>query len=128
MIELVNVNKAFEKKEVVKNLDLQIEKGERIAIIGPSGIGKSTLLRLMMGLHKPDSGNILIEGKDIINMNQEELKQIRLKFGMLFQSAALFDSMTVGQNIAFPLVQSKKSGGRSFRISGHAWLWRQYAF
>jgi phospholipid/cholesterol/gamma-HCH transport system ATP-binding protein len=78
-----------------------IEKGESVVIIGRSGGGKSVLLKHLVGLLQPDSGKVLIEGEDIVNMNERELLRIRRKFGMLFQGAALFDSMTVAENVGF---------------------------
>ncbi len=108
MIQLKSIYKAFHGFEVVKNLDLLVEKGARIAIIGPSGIGKSTLLRLIMGLQKPDRGSVLIDNNNITNSNSASLGKIRMKFGMLFQSAALFDSMNVEDNVAFPLLENTK--------------------
>ena len=104
MIELRNVSISFDGEVILKDLYLKVEKGEKVAIIGPSGSGKSTLLRLLMGLFKPDSGQILIDGKDILQMNETQLLQTRMKFGMLFQSGALFDSMSIEENVAFPLI------------------------
>ena len=108
MIELKNIHKAFDNKKVIKGLSLSVKKGERVAIIGQSGCGKSTLLRLLMGIHMPDQGNILIEGNDITQQNEKEIRKTRLKFGLLFQSAALFDSMNVFDNVAFMLRENLK--------------------
>ena len=87
-------------------MDLTIETGEKIAIIGPSGCGKSTVLRFLLGTLTPDSGQIIIDGKDLSIATKKELLGIRLKMGMLFQSAALFDSLNVEENIAFPLIEN----------------------
>jgi len=106
MIELIDIWKTYDEKPVIKGLSLTIRKGEKIAIIGPSGCGKSTLLRLIMGLHRPDSGQILVDGQDIAQLTYEELKGVRARIGMLFQSAALFDSLSVGGNVAFPLIEA----------------------
>lgn len=106
MIRISNLSLQFDHKPVIRNLNLTVEKGERVAIIGPSGCGKSTLLRLIIGLEKPDSGDIFIDSKNISHMDEEGLKKIRLKFGMLFQSSALFDSMTVEENVGFSLVEN----------------------
>lgn len=108
MIKLTNLKKAFEKKIVINNLNLLVEKGEKIAVIGPSGCGKSTLLRLIIGLQRPDQGSILVDEKDVAKLSFKELSEIRLKFGFLFQSAALFDSMNVFENVAFGLVENLK--------------------
>lgn len=105
MIEIVNVSKFFGEKRALNNINLTIPDGETLAIIGGSGSGKSTLLRLMIGLIKPTSGKILIDGEDISNFNEEQMTKIRLKMGMVFQYSALFDSMTVGENVAFGLVE-----------------------
>ncbi|NBV41310.1 ATP-binding cassette domain-containing protein [bacterium] len=106
MIELRNIFKSYDDKQVIKGLSLSVERGSKIAIIGPSGCGKSTLLRIIMGLHLPDSGEVLIDGVDITKLSPDELKSTRRRIGMLFQSAALFDSLTVGENVAFPLVEN----------------------
>ena len=103
IINLVNVHKSFKGQKVLDGLNLWIEAGEITVIIGQSGGGKSVLLKHMIGLIKPDQGEVLVEGADIGRLNDRELNNVRKKFGMLFQNAALFDSMTVGQNVAFPL-------------------------
>lgn len=103
MIKLVDLHKSFGKQKVLDGLDLDIEEGKTTVIIGRSGGGKSVLLKHIIGLLRPERGQILIDGKDITKMNDRDLNEIRKKFGMLFQEAALFDSMTVGENVAFPL-------------------------
>ncbi len=103
MIKLENLCKSYNDKVVLNNINLEIADGETLAIIGGSGSGKSTLLRLMVGLIKPTSGHIWLEGKDLAVMNEKELDEIRLHMGMVFQYSALFDSMTVGDNVAFGL-------------------------
>lgn len=103
MIKLENLCKSYNDKVVLNNINLEIADGETLAIIGGSGSGKSTLLRLMVGLIKPTSGHIWLEGKDLTVMNEKELDEIRLHMGMVFQYSALFDSMTVGDNVAFGL-------------------------
>ena len=105
MIKLVNVNMNFRGKQVLKDINLTIEQGEIMVIIGPSGSGKSTLLRLIIGLLKPTSGEIWVNGREITAMTEDELNKIRLEMGMVFQYSALFDSMSVGQNVAFGLHQ-----------------------
>ena len=103
MIRLNNVKKCFGDKEALKGISLTIEKGETIAIIGGSGSGKSTLLRLMIGLDRPTSGEIYLGGDNIAVMNEDALDRVRLRMGMVFQYSALFDSMSVGENVAFGL-------------------------
>jgi phospholipid/cholesterol/gamma-HCH transport system ATP-binding protein len=103
MIELVDIHKSFKKHQVLKGLNLKIEDGKTTVIIGRSGGGKSVLLKHIIGLLKPDRGEVLIDGIDITKLNDKKLNTIREKFGMLFQEAALFDSMTVKENVAFPL-------------------------
>jgi phospholipid/cholesterol/gamma-HCH transport system ATP-binding protein len=102
-VELWGLSKAFDGNQVLRGLDLAIEGGEILTILGGSGTGKSVLLKLMIGLLKPDRGRILIEGEDIAPLREEELLKVRRKVGMLFQGAALFDSLSVAENVAFPL-------------------------
>ena len=108
MIKLTNLHKAFGSQKVLDGLNLTIPSGQITAIIGPSGEGKSVLLRHIIGLMRPDSGQIEIDGESIIGIRRYQLNRIREKFGMLFQNAALFDSMSVFENVAFPL-QEKTS-------------------
>ena len=103
MITLRNVHKSFGTQKVLDGLDLDIPDGEITAIIGPSGEGKSVLLKHLIGLLQPDSGTIEVDGESILNLRRSELNRIREKFGMLFQNVALFDSMNVFENVAFPL-------------------------
>ena len=108
VIELRNVNKAFGNRKILDNISLQIEKGETMVIMGGSGCGKSTLLRMIIGALKPDSGEIFINGRDVTGLNEDEMNEVRKKFGMLFQSSALFNSMNVGENVALPLREHTK--------------------
>ncbi len=103
MIEIIELKKSFNGKVVLDGVNLTIERGKITVIIGRSGEGKSVLLKHIIGLLRPDSGRILFEGRDITRMTEEEFNEVRKRFGMLFQSAALFDSMTVGENVGFPL-------------------------
>ena len=103
MIELVDVCKSFDKSEALKHINLSIKEGETLAIIGGSGSGKSTLLRLLIGLIRPTSGQVLVRGRDVASLSEEEWDKLRLRMGMVFQYSALFDSMTVGDNVAFGL-------------------------
>ena len=105
MIRLKNVSKYFGEKAALKNINLEIADGETLAIIGGSGSGKSTLLKLMIGLLKPTEGEIWIDDEEISKMSDDEINRVRLKMGMVFQYSALFDSMTVGENVAFGLVE-----------------------
>ncbi len=103
MIKLVDVHKTFGQQQVLKGVNLEIEDGKTTVIIGKSGGGKSVLLKHIIGLVKPDRGQVIVDGVDITTLNDHRLNDVRKKFGMLFQDAALFDSMTVGENVAFPL-------------------------
>ena len=105
MIKIKNVSKYFGAKAALKNINLEISDGETLAIIGGSGSGKSTLLKLMIGLIQPSEGEIWIDRDEISHMNEDQITRIRLKMGMVFQYSALFDSMTVGENVAFGLVE-----------------------
>ncbi|MHC1759712.1 MAG: ABC transporter ATP-binding protein [Negativicutes bacterium] len=105
MIELKNVSMAFKERRILDNLNLQVQPGEILVVIGPSGAGKSTLLRLMIGLLKPTAGEIWVDGHEISQLDEDELNLIRRNMGMVFQYSALFDSMTVGDNVAFGIRQ-----------------------
>jgi phospholipid/cholesterol/gamma-HCH transport system ATP-binding protein len=102
-VEFQDVHKAYGTKQVLRGADLKVYRGEVLVILGGSGTGKSVTLRHMLGLEAPDSGRVLVEDEDITDLPEEELYRVRKKFGMLFQSGALFDSMTVFENVAFPL-------------------------
>ena len=108
MIKILDLHKSFGKQKVLDGVNLEIEEGKTTVVIGKSGGGKSVLLKHIIGLLKPDSGHIFIDGVDIPRLNERKLDEIRKKFGMLFQDAALFDSMTVGENVAFPLREHTK--------------------
>ena len=103
MIKFIDVHKSFGHQHVLRGVNLEIENGKTTAIMGKSSSGKSVLLKHIIGLLKPDSGQVLVDDLDLTKMKDKELNQIRKKFGMLFQDAALFDSLTVGENVAFPL-------------------------
>ena len=102
-VEFRDVHKAYGEKQVLRGADLKVYRGEVLVILGGSGTGKSVTLRHMLGLEAPDSGEVLVEEENITDLPEEELYRVRKKFGMLFQSGALFDSMTVFENVAFPL-------------------------
>jgi phospholipid/cholesterol/gamma-HCH transport system ATP-binding protein len=108
MIEIINLEKSFDSLCVLNGVNFKISDKEVMAIIGKSGSGKSVLLKHMIGLLKPDKGNILIDGEDITILGSKGIDKIREKFGVLFQSSALFDSLTVYGNVAFPLNEKTK--------------------
>ena len=103
LIHYSNLYKAFGKKKIFEGLELKVEKGETLTIIGGSGTGKSVLLKLLIGLLYPDSGDILFDGTDVSSLPEKPLREVRKRVAMVFQGAALFDSLTVGENIAYPL-------------------------
>jgi phospholipid/cholesterol/gamma-HCH transport system ATP-binding protein len=107
-IRIVNLHKSFGTQKVLNGINLEIEKGKTTVIIGKSGGGKTVLLKHLIGLIKPDEGEIWINGAEIAQLKDKELNEIRVRFGMLFQEAALFDSMDVFDNIAFPLREHTK--------------------
>src|SRR3989338_6564678 len=105
MIEVKKVAKSFRGRLVLNQLDLKVHKGEPLVVIGRSGCGKSVLLKHIIGILKPDQGEILVEGINVAALSSRQLNQLRLRFGMLFQGSALFDSMTVGENVGFNLIE-----------------------
>ncbi len=106
-LELKDVHKAFGKNKVLNSVNLKVETGKSMVVIGGSGTGKSVMLKCILGLLHPDSGSILLDGKETVNVSARERDQLMHKFGMLFQGAALFDSLKVWENVAFRLVQNK---------------------
>jgi phospholipid/cholesterol/gamma-HCH transport system ATP-binding protein len=107
-IRVKGLRKAFGEQTILNGIDLKVAAGETLAVLGRSGEGKSVLLRLLIGLRKPDAGSIQIEGKEITNLGLEELNQIRKKMGFLFQAAALYDSLSVEENVEFPLKRQNR--------------------
>ncbi|MBN1187737.1 MAG: ATP-binding cassette domain-containing protein [Bacteroidales bacterium] len=107
VVEIRHLQKSFDGKEILEDVNLELYRGENIVVLGKSGQGKSVLIKCIIGLMMPDAGEIYVFGKDIINMKEQELNEIRKKIGFLFQSGALYDSMTVRENLAFPLIQNK---------------------
>jgi phospholipid/cholesterol/gamma-HCH transport system ATP-binding protein len=107
MIRLANVCKVYDGKYALRDINLNIKKGETLAVIGGSGSGKNTFLQLLVGLIRPDSGEIYIGGQETTKLTEKELDKVRLNMGMVFQYSALFDSMTVGENVAFGLREHK---------------------
>lgn len=102
-IEFIDVYKSFGERQILNGVSFTVQKGETFAILGPSGIGKTVTLTHVVGLLKPDSGRIIVDGDDITDMNEGQLAAVRKKVQLVFQSGALFDSMTVAENVAFPL-------------------------
>jgi phospholipid/cholesterol/gamma-HCH transport system ATP-binding protein len=114
-IRLVGLQKRFGAQEVLRGVDLDIPLGKITVVIGRSGTGKSVLLKILMGLMRPDGGSIVIGGKDITRLGDRELMRVRNRFGMVFQHAALFDSMTVFENVAFPLREHERLRERDLK-------------
>ena len=115
MIEVINLCKSFNDHRVLDNVNLTIQTGETIVIIGCSGCGKSVLLKHIIGLLQPDSGQVLVDGTDLTHLPAKELSHFRLKFGMLFQGAALFDSLTVAENVGFALSEHTTQNAAAIR-------------
>jgi phospholipid/cholesterol/gamma-HCH transport system ATP-binding protein len=103
MIRIVNLHKSFGAKKVLQGVGLTVKKGETMVVIGQSGSGKSVLIKHLIGLLRPDSGEIYVDGVEITRLREDDLLRVTRKFGLLFQAAALFDSMTVAENVAFGL-------------------------
>ncbi|HUH51732.1 MAG TPA: ATP-binding cassette domain-containing protein [Flavobacterium sp.] len=115
MIEIKDLKKSFDGTEVLKGVSAQFEAGKTNLIIGQSGSGKTVLLKTMLGIHTKDSGTISFEGKKISEMDKDERRELRTQIGMVFQGSALFDSMTVEENIAFPLKMFTKKTAKEIR-------------
>lgn len=106
-ISVTNLRKSFGDKKVLRGLNLDVRAGESVVILGGSGSGKSVLLKHLIGLLSPDSGSVVVDGVDLQSMGRDELTEFRRRYGMSFQEGALFDSMTVGENVGFPLTRSR---------------------
>ncbi|MEE2714966.1 MAG: ATP-binding cassette domain-containing protein, partial [Verrucomicrobiota bacterium] len=115
MIRVENIKKSFGAQTVLKDISFDVTEGESVAIIGSSGTGKSVLIKHLVGLLNPDAGKVFIEGENIVGMVERQLLRVRQKFGMLFQEAALFDSMDVFENIAFPLRRTGLTDGKEIK-------------
>lgn len=115
MIEITNLHKSFGDSEVLRGVDLTVHQGESLTVIGGSGSGKSVLLKHIIGLLFPDKGQVSIDGKVVNRLDETGLNEIRKKFGMLFQGAALFDSLTVWENVGFALAQHTKLSEKEIR-------------
>ena len=112
VVRIKGLSKAFKDKPIRRDIQLEIHKGENVVVLGKSGSGKSTLIKCMVGLSDPDDGEICIFGKNMTDISYEELNQFRTRIGFLFQSGALYDSMTVYENLAFPLRHHRKELGK----------------
>jgi phospholipid/cholesterol/gamma-HCH transport system ATP-binding protein len=115
VVAVDNLNKAFGSQKVLNGISLSVSRGETLAVLGRSGTGKSVLLRLIIGLDQPDSGSIRIHGQDIAGLPLDRMSEIRKKMGFLFQHAALYDSLTIAENVAFPLKRHRREMSRSDR-------------
>ena len=115
LISFRGVRKRFGAQQVLDGVDLDVRRGETLVIIGRSGCGKSVLLKHMIGLIRPDEGQILLEGRDITGLPEGDMAEVRGRFGMVFQGAALFDSMSVGENVAFPLREHRRLKDREIK-------------
>lgn len=115
LVSIRDLRKSFNGQQVLKGVDLDVEDGGVLVVIGPSGCGKSVLIKHIIGLLKPDAGSILVDGEDIVPMSERDLTRVRRKFGMLFQQAALFDSMNVYENVAFPLLEHTRISRKAAR-------------
>jgi phospholipid/cholesterol/gamma-HCH transport system ATP-binding protein len=107
-IAIAHLSKSFGTQKVLEGIDLTISRGQTVSLLGRSGTGKSVLLRLLVGLDQPDSGSIRIDGEEITSLGMDQLNTIRQKLGFLFQQAALYDSLTLGENVEFPLKRQRK--------------------
>jgi phospholipid/cholesterol/gamma-HCH transport system ATP-binding protein len=108
VVSIKGLKKSFGEKHVLKNINLQLHRGENIVILGRSGTGKSVTIQCIIGMLKPDGGSIKVFGDEVADMDENELKELRIKIGFLFQSGALYDSMTVRENLEFPLTRVLK--------------------
>jgi phospholipid/cholesterol/gamma-HCH transport system ATP-binding protein len=108
MIELYSLHKAFGKQVVLERVDFEVREGETVALLGPSGTGKSVLLKHIIGLIKPDRGTVIVDGKDVTTLRREELAELRSRIGYVFQNGALFDSMNVFENVRLGITDQAK--------------------
>ncbi len=108
MIQVIDLHKSFGENHVLRGVNLEVDEGTTTVILGGSGSGKSVLMKHVIGLLRPDRGSVVVEGEPIEELDERELQRVRAKFGMVFQAAALFDSMTVGENVGFPLREHTK--------------------
>lgn len=109
VINIENVFKSFGPKNILRGVDLELYKGENLVVLGRSGTGKSVLIKIISGLLYPDSGNVIVLNHDVPSLNEKELQALRLRIGFSFQNSALYDSMTIRENLEFPLVRNKRN-------------------
>jgi len=114
-VQVESLSKSFGKQVVLKGISLEVGPGETLSVLGRSGTGKSVLLKLIIGLHKPDSGSIRVNGEDVTKLTLKELNEVRKKVGFLFQQAALYDSLTIEENVGFPLRRHSSMSGEESR-------------
>jgi phospholipid/cholesterol/gamma-HCH transport system ATP-binding protein len=108
VVDINHISKSFGSKDVLKDINLQLKRGENVVVLGKSGQGKSVTIQCIVGLLTPDNGTVKVFGEDVARMNEEQLKELRTRVGFLFQSGALYDSMTVRENLEFPLTRILK--------------------
>jgi len=113
VISIKGLKKSFGSKDVLKNINLELHKGENVVILGRSGTGKSVTIQCIVGMLKPDDGSVKVFGEEVAELSEKELKELRIKIGFLFQSGALYDSMTVRENLEFPLTRVLKLKDRA---------------
>ncbi len=109
-IEFLDVYKAFDEQAVLEGVSFEVRRGEMVVVLGRSGVGKSVTLKIIMGFLQPDAGRVLVEGRDVTGMSDEQLADVRSRVTMVFQSGALFDSLSVGENVAYPLRERAERG------------------
>src|SRR5512140_1005475 len=102
-IEFLDVHKAFGDRPVLEGVSFQVRRGEMVVVLGRSGVGKSVTLKIIMGFLEPDEGRVLVEGRDVAHMSEEQMADVRSRVTMVFQSGALFDSLSVAENVAYPM-------------------------
>lgn len=115
-IKITNLHKAFGRKVVLDGVDLEIKKGESLVVIGGSGTGKSVLIKCIQGILTPDQGSILIDDEEVVGVSEKEKEKLHAKMGMLFQGGALFDSLSVWENVAFGLLENKKMDKKNAKM------------
>lgn len=115
-IKITNLHKAFGKKVVLDGVDLEIKRGESLVVIGGSGTGKSVLIKCIQGILTPDQGSILIDDEEVVGVSEKEKEKLHSKMGMLFQGGALFDSLTVWENVAFGLIENQKMDRKNAKM------------
>src|ERR1700750_2117721 len=108
VVDIKGLKKSFGSKDVLKNITLELKRGENVVILGRSGTGKSVTIQCIVGMLKPDEGSVKVFGEEVSDLSEKELKELRIKIGFLFQSGALYDSMTVRENLEFPLTRVLK--------------------